>query len=124
MRAYRRQDQDPEHGGEISPLLLLGAECLDRRNDRFEVAEFTRQSCIFRAGDALGEASANFFVTAKDDIEIIVGGHFWEPERKAAEPQDSYRRTLKRSASACKGARSEASSQPTSSIASTSRAMS
>ena len=64
-----------QHRCEIGALLLLGAIGPDRRDDRLEFVELARQRRIFGAGDALGEARADFLVAAQDEIEIVVGGH-------------------------------------------------
>ena len=64
-----------QHRLEVGALLLLGAESFDRRDHRLEVAEFPRERGIFGAADALGQARADFLVTAQDEIEIVVGGH-------------------------------------------------
>ena len=64
-----------QHRLQIGALLLLGAEGLDRRDDRLELAELARQRGIFGAGDAFRQARADLLVTAQDEIEIVVGGH-------------------------------------------------
>ena len=69
-----------QHRRQIRALLLLGAEGPDRRDDRLELAELARERRIFGAGDAFRQARADLLVTAQDEIEIVVGGHFRDPK--------------------------------------------
>ncbi len=58
---------------EVSALVFLGLEGLDRGDHGLELIKLARQCGILRSRRALGEASGDFLVAAEDEIEIVVG---------------------------------------------------